>query len=88
MCGFFFVGHQFAPSKHSDPRDPGLPGKRPGGKGPEETLQPGAEESAAGRVPQGEFPQSLFTRRIAALRDPLNTKYCLFAPRGHRLHVH
>ena len=57
MCfflNFFFIGHQFAPSKHSDPRDPGLPGKRPGGKGPEETLQPGAEESAAGRVPQGE----------------------------------
>lgn len=47
-------GHQSAPSKHPNPRDPGLPGERPGGEGPEETLQPGAEESAAGRVPQGE----------------------------------
>lgn len=51
---FVFPGHQSSASKHSDPRDPGLPGERPGGEGAEETLQPGAEESAAGRVPQGE----------------------------------
>lgn len=50
----FLPGHQSAPSKCSDQRDPGLPGERPGGEGPEETLQPGCEESAAGRVPQGE----------------------------------
>lgn len=50
----FPPGHQSAPGKHPDQRDPGLPGERPGGEGPKETLQPGAEESAAGRVPQGE----------------------------------
>lgn len=51
----FLPGHQSAPGKRSDQRDPGLPGERPGGEGPEETLQPGCEESAAGRVPQGEL---------------------------------
>ena len=51
---FVFAGHQSAASKHSDPRDPGLPGERPGGEGTEEAMQPGAEESAAGGVPQGE----------------------------------
>ena len=50
-----FPGYQSAPSKHSDPRDPGVPGERSGGEGSDETLQPGAEESAAGRVPQSEF---------------------------------
>lgn len=50
----WFPGHQSSPSKYSDPRDPGLPGECPGGEGSEETLQPGVEESAAGRVPQGE----------------------------------
>lgn len=50
----WFPGHQSAPSKHTNPRDPGFPGERPGGKSSEETLQPSAEESAAGRVPQGE----------------------------------
>lgn len=54
----FLSGHQSAPSKCSDPRDPGLPGERPGGEGPEETLQPSCEESAAGRVPQGELCRS------------------------------
>lgn len=48
-------GYESAPSKHSDPGDKGLPGERPGGEGPNETLQPGVEESAAGRVPQGEI---------------------------------
>lgn len=58
---FFFVsslpGHQPAAGQRADPRDPGLPGERAGGEGPEEALQPGAEESAAGRVPAGECPQ-------------------------------
>lgn len=44
----FFPGNQSAPSECSDQRDPGLPGERPGGEGPEETLQPSREESAAG----------------------------------------
>ena len=51
---WFLAGHQSAAGKHPDPRDPGLPGERPGGEGSEETLQPGAEESPAGRVPPGE----------------------------------
>lgn len=50
----FLPGHQPAASKYPDPRDPGVPGERPGGERSEETLQPGAEESAAGRVPPGE----------------------------------
>lgn len=50
-----FPGHQSAPSKHSNPRNPGVLGERPGGEGSAQTLQPGAEESAAGGVPQGEF---------------------------------
>lgn len=58
----WFPGHQSAPGKHSDPGDPGFPGERPGGEGSEETLQPGPEESAAGRVPQGES-SSLWCQR-------------------------
>lgn len=57
-CNFCLPGHQSAASKRSDQRDPGLPGERPGGEGPEETLQPSCEESAAGRVPQGELCRS------------------------------
>lgn len=53
----FLPGHQSAPSEHPDPGDPRLPGERAGGEGPEEALQPGAEESAAGRVPAGESRQ-------------------------------
>lgn len=47
-------GDKPAAGEHADPGDPGVPGERAGGEGPEEALQPGAEEPAAGRVPEGE----------------------------------
>ena len=47
-------GHPPAAGQHPDPGDPGVPGERAGGEGPEEAVRPGAEEPAAGRVPAGE----------------------------------
>lgn len=69
-CNVFLPGHQSAPSKCSDQRDPGLPGERPGGEGPAETLQPSGEESAAGRVPQGELqiPQGFMCAAVVEKR--------------------
>lgn len=49
------LGNRPASSKHSDQRDPCVSRERVGGERPEETLRPGAQESAAGRVPPGKL---------------------------------